>query len=520
MSVPGRDFRDVVLNVWREACRHIELTESLGSMARLLGQHMPLAALVVRELDGRRMSLHTVAVAPATPLVSAAGRSLASAVDYKRWLAWCRRGDVGHRRAGTLRRAEWASMIPGADERDALIGPLTNREGPLGVVVLIARRALPFTGDHAEMVRALLEPLATALENDRRVRELKGLGEAAAADRQTLPAQGRRAPGGDTIVGADTGLRLVMERVTEAARARTPVLILGEQGSGKEVVARAIHAASSRAAGPFIRVNCGAIPLERVEAELFGGDGGSTRDGPHGWVQRASGGTLFLDEIAALPLAAQGRLVEVLSTAPGDHTGADDSAQTDVRLVGATDQDLASLVRDGRFRQDLWYRLATFPMLLPPLRERTEDIPALARHLAQRAALRFGLPQRALSAEDLTLLMAYSWPGNVRELAAVIDRAVLLGRGDRLEVGAALGPVARGGEGSRGADRPAAAAAPGRLASLDEAMRQHIEAALALTEGRIEGEHGAARLLKINPHTLRSRMRKLGIEWTAFKSDR
>jgi len=191
----------------------------------------------------------------------------------------------------------------------------------------------------------------------------------------------------------------------------------------------------------------------------------------------------------------------------------------DVRIVAATHQDLAAMVAEGGFREDLWYRLAVFPIVLPSLRERREDIPELAKHFAERAATRFGLPQVVPSAEDIQRLASYAWPGNVRELAAVIDRAAILGNGQCLEISKALGvgagwpavPVdSSKAESQR--TRPAAEIAP-----LDTAIRRHIEAALAATKGRVEGPHGAALLLDINPHTLRARMRKLGIDWTRFR---
>jgi transcriptional regulator with GAF, ATPase, and Fis domain len=294
------------------------------------------------------------------------------------------------------------------------------------------------------------------------------------------------------------------------------VLILGETGSGKEVVARTIHNRSRRAAGPFLRINCGAIPPDLVDSELFGHERGSFTGAVgerKGWFERADGGTLFLDECGELTAAAQVRLLRILQDGQFERVGAEKPRHVDVRIVAATHRDLERMVADGRFRQDLWYRLAVFPVHLPPLRERLSDIPALATHFAIRAAKRLGLPPVGPSSEDINLLVGYAWPGNVRELSAVIERAAILGVGKRLDVARALGTPARGGPpppSTRRADGPPA---PGRLATLDEAMARHIERALARTRGRVEGPGGAAARLGINPHTLRSRMRKLGVDW-------
>jgi transcriptional regulator with GAF, ATPase, and Fis domain len=298
--------------------------------------------------------------------------------------------------------------------------------------------------------------------------------------------------------------------VRQVGRSDAPVLILGETGTGKEVVARAVHHHSRRALGPFLRVNCGAIPAELIDSELFGHERGSftgavgTRKG---WFERADGGTLFLDEIGELPLAAQVRLLRVLQDGSFQRVGGERSLSVDVRIVAATNRDLRQAVRDGSFREDLWFRIAVFPIPLPPLRERLQDIPALAAHFSLRAAERLGLPPRMPDAADLAALTAYPWPGNVRELASVIERAAILGDGRRLEVGRALGvtpsPVA--------AASPTVAAA-GVEASLEDVVRRHLEAALAHCRGRVEGPWGAAQRLKLNPHTLRSKLRKLGID--------
>jgi transcriptional regulator with GAF, ATPase, and Fis domain len=323
------------------------------------------------------------------------------------------------------------------------------------------------------------------------------------------------------VVGADSGLRAVLERVALVARSDAPVLILGETGTGKEVLARMIHNRSPRAGGPFMRVNCGAIPSELIDSQLFGHERGAFTgavDSREGWFERANGGTLLLDEVGELPLAAQVRLLRILQDGWLEKVGGHDPIHADVRIVAATHRDLAAMVSAGTFREDLWYRIAVFPIILPPLRERVGDIPELARHFAERAAARFVLPQALPTAEDVELLASYPWPGNIRELAAVIDRAAILGDGKRLEVAKALGVTADlPGSSPDGGHRPLKPAQPNPFQTLDEAMKQHIEAALILAHGRIEGRRGAAALLRINPHTLRARMRKLKIDWAQFR---
>ena len=228
----------------------------------------------------------------------------------------------------------------------------------------------------------------------------------------------------------------------------------------------------------------------------------------------------MLDELAELPLAAQVRLLRILQDGWLDRVGGQRPISVDVRIVAATHRDLPGMVAAGQFREDLWYRLAVFPISIPPLRERLEDIPELARHFARRAATRFGLYPAEPTQADIELLMSYSWPGNVRELATVIDRAAILGDGKQLEMAKSLGvptrPAAAAGAGmvEPPPSRPAAAK---EIAPLDNVIRRHIELALAATGGRIEGPRGAAKLLKINPHTLRGRMRKLKIDWKEFR---
>jgi transcriptional regulator with GAF, ATPase, and Fis domain len=323
----------------------------------------------------------------------------------------------------------------------------------------------------------------------------------------------------ERLIGGDTGLAAVMARARMVSRSRAPVLLFGETGTGKEIVAREIHEHSPLRAGPFRRVNCGAIASELIDSELFGHEPGAFTGAlarRKGWFEQADGGTLFLDEVGELALAAQVRLLRVVQDGEVVRVGGERPVRVNVRIVAATHRDLPAMVEAQTFREDLYYRLSVFPIVIPPLRDRPDDIRAFAEYFADRAAHRFGLRAVAVSDDDVRVLTAYRWPGNVREMAAVMDRAVLIGQGRMLDVAGALGPTA-----SSAASPPARTAGTGLQAGiepLDVAMRRHIELALAATHGRVDGPHGAARLLRINPHTLRARMRKLKVDWRRFRA--
>lgn len=539
--------RDPLLEFWREACRHIEINESSGTIAEMLSQHMPLSLLLVLRLQSDRKSIETVAIGSRRRIDGLAMTSAPlPAAHWKRMIAWARAGKVSrfHRSDSKLSYSErpepndalFMAIVPAGISGDMLIGPLENTDGLAGLIILIADSARDFETSHLDFAQQLLEPFSAALENDRRLHELNALREAAEADRRSLLSRLGRQEVNEEVVGAQTGLKHVIDRVELVAKSDVPVLILGETGTGKEVVSRAIHTRSKRGSGPFIRVNCGAIPAELIDSQLFGHEKGSftgAAEQHQGWFERADGGTLFLDEIGELPLAAQVRLLRVLQDHQVERVGGCQPIHVDVRIVAATHRDLASMVKQRSFREDLWYRINIFPILLPRLRERVEDIPALVRHFAQRAAVRFGLPPVDASPADLRLLSRYSWPGNIRELGAVIDRAAILGNGKTLEVATSLGlsqplSIAESTDEptyyevipespsmqSRSAERENS---PLGIATLDTAMRDHIERALAASGGQIEGRSGTAALLGINPHTLRARMRKLNIKWSTFR---
>ena len=495
----------------------------------MLVRHIPVEQVLVRRIDPTRMCLETVAVGLTarrqSPLPA---RTDCSAAEIEALTAWCRRRKVSHRQGDEPLAPELAKLLFSRFDSDALVGPLGDPAGHCGVLAVLAHSDRTFDHRDVELTQLLLEPFSAALENDVRVREMAALSEAAEADKRSLLTRLGRKALGDTIVGVGTGLRAVMERVELVARSDAPVLIFGETGTGKELIARTIHNRSPRHAGPFSRVNCGAIPPELIDSQLFGHERGAFTGAVanrRGWFERADGGTLFLDEIGELPPAAQVRMLRILQDGWMERVGGEKAINVDVRIVAATHCDLASMVAEGQFREDLWYRIAVFPIVLPPLRERREDIAKLASHFADRAATRFGLAPAAPTSEDMMLLTAYDWPGNVRELAAVIDRAAILGDGKRLEVAKALGVGANVPRDFATDDHTShqtgnSTAAPTGLQPiepLDTVIRRHMEAALAAAQGRIEGRRGTAALLRVNPHTLRARMRKLGIDWTRFR---
>jgi transcriptional regulator with GAF, ATPase, and Fis domain len=522
-----RHYTRLLLKVWREVCRHLEIGDSLERVASPMARRMPVNLVLIRHLDVQRSLVETVASWCWRPRqTQPPAQSVCHADDLKRLLVWCKQEQI-FRGLATDANERLPGLVPSGLHGEILAGPLNTVEGPGGLLLLEARPDHLFNSEHEELLRTLLEPFTVALENDRRLRELTSLREAVEAENRSLLSRLGRHDISDSIVGAETGLRSVMEQIDLVAPSDAPVLVLGETGTGKEVVARAIHTRSRRASGPFLRVNCGAIPPELVDSELFGHERGSFTGAVgerKGWFERADGGTLFLDECGELPLAAQVRLLRILQDGSFERVGGERPLHVDVRIVAATHRDLQALVSEGRFREDLWYRIAVFPIHLPPLRVRQGDIPSLAAHFALRAAKRLGTPPLVPTSEDIRLLVSYPWPGNVRELAAVIERAAILGGGGGLEVAQALGT----GPARQSQSIPANLPIDSNIVenqvgkedgwlTLDAAMARHIESALRRTLGRIEGKGGAADLLAINPHTLRARMRKLGVKWKRFR---
>jgi transcriptional regulator with GAF, ATPase, and Fis domain len=303
------------------------------------------------------------------------------------------------------------------------------------------------------------------------------------------------------IVGQSDAIKYVLFNVGQVAPTDSTVLITGETGTGKELVARAIHGASLRKDRPLIRVNCGALAPTLIESELFGHEKGAFTGADRrklGRFDLASGGTIFLDEIGELPLDLQVKLLRVIEESEFERVGGTKTIKTDVRIIAATNRELKTEVANGTFREDLWYRLNVYPITVPPLRQRKEDIPLLVEHFIKVYANRFGKTISSISPRAMQRLQAHSWPGNVRELANVIERAVILTSGTVLQT---IDPF-----------EPAKESSSPSLQTLKDVEREHILKTLENTGWRVEGPYGAAKILGLNASTLRTRMHKLQIE--------
>ncbi len=406
-------------------------------------------------------------------------------------------------------RPEMLSLFPGLASNSTLSLQLRIRgdNERVGIFAISAKGTDRYGRGDALLLESVREPIAIALSNARRYRELLRAKELLAEDNRALSADIKRAVGVE-VVGADFGLREVMEKVRQIAPSNSPALLLGETGTGKEVIANAIHMASPRRKGPMISMQCGAIPDTLLDSELFGHEKGAftgATERKRGRFERAEGGTLFLDEIGELSQEAQVKLLRVLQEKEYERVGGTRSLRADVRVIAATHRDLPLMVREGTFREDLWYRLNVLPIHIPPLRLRKEDIPSLVQYFMERKSQEMNLvyaPQ--VDSGTLELLKAYHWPGNVRELQNIVERALILSHGSPLifpDLG--TGPAA--------SDRREFDRETEPIMTMDQVITNHIRRVLERVGWQVAGKGGAAEILKMNPSTLRFRMRKLGI---------
>jgi formate hydrogenlyase transcriptional activator len=381
--------------------------------------------------------------------------------------------------------------------------PLTRRNRLLGVLELGRRRDEPFTRDDVTFLMQVANQVAIAVENALASRQIAGLKEKLAQEVLYFEDELRSDHGFEEIVGRSEALRKVLRQIETVAPTDSTVLIYGETGTGKELIARAIHERSPRRANTFVKLHCAAIPTGLLESELFGHEKGAFTGAIAqriGRFELAHNGSAFLDEIGEVPLELQPKLLRVLQDREFERLGSSRTLRTNARLIAATNRDLESLVHEHLFRSDLFYRLNVFPVRVPSLRERSEDIPMLVRHFVQHLARRMNKAIDTIPSRTMEALCRYRWPGNIRELENVIERAVILSPGPELRVSLresqSLAPAGQSGGGHQ---------------TLEEVEREHILATLKETEWVLGGPHGAATRLGINRSTLQFRMKKLGI---------
>ena len=385
--------------------------------------------------------------------------------------------------------------------RSAISVPLTNKGKVLGTLNVGSREPGRYGEDEVSLLASIAEQVALAIANLLAYEEIAALKARLQEENLYLQEEARTEAAFGDVVGESPAILRVLASVRKVAKTDSTVLVTGETGTGKELIVRAIHALSRRKDKLLVKVNCAALPAGVIESELFGHEKGAftgalTRK--VGRFELANGGTLFLDEVGDLPLELQPKLLRVLQEGEFERVGGTQTLKVDVRLIAATNRDLERVVNDERFRADLFYRLNVFPIVIPPLRKRLQDIPRLARHFVMLYEAKMGKLVGALSADVLERLTSYSWPGNVRELQNVIERAVILSPRGRL----VLGDLAAA---------PASGSPKKEARSLEEVERRHIISVLEECGWRVSGERGAARILGLKRTTLEARMKKLGI---------
>jgi formate hydrogenlyase transcriptional activator len=386
--------------------------------------------------------------------------------------------------------------------------PLATPQGTLGTLDLAAFDRDAFSPALFGLLARIAGQIAIAVRNATSYERIEALNAQLAREKVYLQDEIRSDQLFEDIVGGSAALRRVLKAIETVAPTDSTVLIAGETGSGKELVARAIHQLSTRRDGAFVKLNCAAIPTGLLESELFGHERGAFTGAIAqriGRFELANRGTVFLDEIGEIPLELQPKLLRVLQEREFERLGSTRTLRTDARLIAATNRDLAQLVEQQKFRADLFYRLNVFPVQVPPLRDRREDIPMLVRHFTQQFARRMKRDIETIPVETMQGLSQYDWPGNIRELQNLIERAVILSPGPMLQVPIeALQP--------RNGSAPAPTTAPAVVETLEENDRRHILAALQASGWVLAGPSGAAARLGMKRSTLQFRMRKLGIE--------
>jgi len=537
-------FRQAVLSV----SSSLDLSEAMRAAFNFLKQHFPLDVLSLHLLMPRLRSFHLLFLVTNeqfhyldefVPLPASESERLEK-IERELKISNIPHSDNSH---VTRRHSNAISPYLPDKDRAYLVSVLGSEQKAVGHLCLIGPKAECFNAEHEHKLSVLTPAFTHLMMNLLQYREIAELQQRLTVEKQLLVGTLRRLRE-DTIVGAKAGLRKTMDMVGQLTGRDVPVLIEGETGTGKELIADVIQRASARSDAPYIKVNCGAIPDNLMDSELFGHEKGAFTGAIRiriGRFEQADGGTLFLDEIGDMPLKAQVRLLRVLQDGIVERVGGSRAIPVNVRIIAATHRDLTAMMQEGRFRSDLFFRLDVFPVHIPPLRERRQDIPALVNHFIMKKARQQRLPKTPrISNKTFQKLLTYPWPGNVRELENLVERALIMDPEGPLQIESflhfinetqtcenmdmsepKLQPVDRKKQESP-IKRPTAFNAPYNLhagkttaafSTLDQAMSEHIIEALKLCWGKIHGQGGAGELLGMNPNTLRKRMDKLGIPY-------
>jgi formate hydrogenlyase transcriptional activator len=511
----------LVLRAWEAINAERELTGVLAAVGEVLAPEVPFGGLALAAFEGEQCwsyAFHIVGSAGESRSEEEVWRAYATdpppvrpGIPYDGSDLWHQhQAGLPYTCADLLQKEAWLpheSKLAAVGVRAYAACPLHMRGKRLGVAIFCRGTPGAFTPEQLTVLSDVSSALAVAVANALANEEIRKLREQLEAENISLREQLGQTPWFEGIVGDSPALRRALEAVEQVAATNATVLITGETGTGKELIARAVHRRSPRAHGPLVMVNCSAIPETLLASELFGHERGSFTGAVErrkGRFEQAHGGTLFLDEVAEMPLETQVLLLRVLQEQEFQRLGGSETLRVDARMVAATNRDLAEHVRVGRFRSDLYYRLNVFPIRMPPLRERREDIPLLTAHFAERHGTRLGRSIARTERRTLKLLESYDWPGNVRELENVVERAIILSRNGTLRVDRELLPGA-----------PLTGDIDGQLQARE---REAIESALRASAGRVAGPKGAARRLGLAPSTLDFRIERLGINKFRYRT--
>ncbi len=494
----------LILDLNNSVVSNLELREVLRSVSPSIRKAMQLdgVALILPEHESKQLQLYALDFPDSRgqvheEMLKPLDGSLASEV-FRSGRLWV--GDIE-----AFDRSDFNNGVPfvGGLETVCML-PLTRFKNTLGVLCLVRLRKNAFTQSDIEFLSQIAGQVAIAIDNAFAYRRITELSDKLTQEKLYLEDEIRSELNFEEIIGNSAVLRQVLRQVEAVAPTNSTVLILGETGSGKELIARAVHNLSRRSSHPFVKLNCAAIPTGLLESELFGHEKGAFTGAIAqriGRFELASQGTIFLDEISEISVELQPKLLRVLQEREFERLGSSRTLRTDARLIAATNRELKAMVEEQRFRSDLFYRLNVFPIYVPPLRERKEDIPFLVRHFAQHFARNMMKDIDTISAEAMNALVRYPWPGNIRELQNVIERAVILSKGPELKISLA----------DLKSKIPDAGAHTNGVATLEEMERKHILSVLEQTNWVFAGPNGAAARLGIKRPTLQFRMQKLGI---------